>query len=615
MTLTIGIDLGTTNSCVATLEHGHPSVLSNAEGGRTTPSVVAFLDDNERLVGASARRQAVVNPEKTITSIKRFMGRKLAEVAAEEQIVPYRLVSGVSDAVRVLIEQEELSPEQISALILAKLKLDAESYLGAPVTGAVITVPAYFNDAQRQATKDAAAIAGLEVLRLVNEPTAAALAYGFGDNKEKTILVFDLGGGTFDVSVLEIGDGVFEVQATKGDNHLGGDDFDKVLVDWLVDNFKTEKGIDIAKDSSALQRLYEAAEKAKIELSSAPKTHISLPYIASSDQGPEHLEVSVTRSEFSDLAKPLIARLRTPVSEVVRDAGLTMSSIDEILLVGGMSRMPAVHELIKELTGKDPQRGINPDEAVAMGAAIQAGVLAGEVDDVLLLDVTPLSLGIETKGGITTKLIDANTTIPIRVVETFTTADDNQPSVEVHVVQGEREMAVDNRSLGHLQLMGVPPALAGIPQIEVTFDLDANGILSVSAIDLGTQEKQETKIEASTGLEDYDIQKMKAEAERYADQDRQARLLAERRNEAAALRDQAKRVLMRFVNRLEDDEENEIEGAISDLEKTISDPTATLKELTISQENLAQAVQSFSERLYDQEDEDDDLTPSEAWSD
>jgi molecular chaperone DnaK len=599
----IGIDLGTTNSCVATLEHGHPSVLSNAEGGRTTPSVVAFLDEGDRLVGAAARRQAVINPERTITSIKRFMGRKLDEVTDERRTVPYHLIAGANDAVRIVLAQEELSPEQISALILAKLKTDAEAYLGQVIDAAVITVPAYFNDAQRQATKDAAAIAGLEVLRLVNEPTAAALAYGFADEAERTVLVFDLGGGTFDVSVLDIGDGVFEVRATKGDNHLGGDDFDQAIVDWLVEGFRNDKGVDLTDDTGALQRLYEAAEKAKIELSSAPRTQISLPFITTSGSGPEHLERTLNRSELAQMVKPLLERCIAPVRQAVHDAELSMNDIDEVLLVGGMTRMPALQDLVRELTGKEPQRGVNPDEAVALGAAIQAGVLVGEVDDVLLLDVTPLSLGIETKGGIATRLIDANTTIPARVTETFTTAEDNQPSVEVHVVQGEREMAADNRSLGRLQLMGIPPAQAGVPQVEVTFDLDANGILQVAAVDLGTGETQETRIEASTGLGDYDIQRMKAEAEAFRESDRQARTLAERRNEAAALREQAERVLHRFFGRLSEAEQDNIEAAVAALDHAIASQESDLADLAEAQDALAAAVQAFSQRLYADEQE------------
>lgn len=593
----IGIDLGTTNSCVASLEGGQPTVLPSAEGGRTTPSVVAFSDE-DRLVGTIAKRQAVTNPEKTVYSIKRFMGRKVSEVEQEQSIVPYKLVAGDSDAVRVMIDDQQLAPEEISALVLSKLKHDAEAYLGDSVDKAVVTVPAYFNDAQRQATKNACEVAGLEVLRLVNEPTAAALAYGLGQEGEQKILVFDLGGGTFDVSVLEMGEGVFEVLATKGDNHLGGDDFDKMIVDWLVAGFQTEKGIDLSADAAALQRLYEAAEKAKIELSSAPKTQISLPFISASQSGPEHLEVNLERSQLDDLCADLVERLVEPTIQALKDAELTAADIDHILLVGGMTRMPAVQNKVRELTGKDPHHGVNPDEAVALGAAIQAGVLGGEVDDVLLLDVTPLSLGIETKGGITTQLIIANTTIPARQTETFTTAEDNQPSVEIHIVQGEREMAIDNRSLGRLQLLGIPPAQAGVPQIEVTFDIDADGILSVSARDLGTGVSQEMRLESSTGLSRDEIDKMREDAKSHADTDRAQRRIAEQRNAVASLKSQAERALRQYGDRITPDERASVEQALKGLDDVLSAPRADLADLEDAQEALASAIGRFSERLY-----------------
>src|SRR5215211_3022098 len=485
---TIGIDLGTTNSAMAVLEGGEPTVLENAEGGRTTPSVVAFTEGGERLVGTVAKRQAVTNPENTIFSIKRFMGRKEAEVKEEETIVPYKVVAGPNDDVRVEARGKQYSPPEISAMILQKLKADAEQKLGETVDAAVITVPAYFNDDQRQATKDAGKIAGLDVKRIINEPTAASLAYGLEKEADQTILVFDLGGGTFDVSVLEIGDGVFEVKSTSGDNHLGGDNWDKAIVEWIVAEFKKDQGVDLSTDKNSLQRLYEAAEKAKIELSTTQETQINLPFITATDAGPKHLDLKLSRAKLNELTADLLERVVSPVKQALSDAG--GSQIDHVVLVGGMTRMPAVQEKVKDLTGKDPHQGVNPDEVVAVGAAIQAGVLAGDVKDVLLLDVTPLTLGIETKGGVMTKLIERNTTIPTKKSEVFSTAEDNQPSVEVHVLQGEREMAYNNKSLGKFQLTGIPPAPRGVPQIEVTFDIDANGILNVSAKDLGTSKEQ-----------------------------------------------------------------------------------------------------------------------------
>src|SRR3954449_12147208 len=498
MAKTIGIDLGTTNSCMAVLEGGEPTVIENAEGGRTTPSVVAFTQGGERLVGTVAKRQAVTNPTNTVFSIKRFMGRKEAEVREEEAIVPYDVISGSGGDARVEAGGKQYSPPEISAMILQKLKADAEAKLGESVDSAVITGPAYFNDDQRQATKDAGKIAGLEVKRIINEPTAAALAYGLDkETADQKILVFDLGGGTFDVSILEIGDGVFEVKATAGDNHLGGDNWDAAIVEWLVAEFKRDQGVDLSQDKNSLQRLYEAAEKAKIELSTTQETQINLPFITATDAGPKHLDIKLTRAKLTELTSDLLERVVGPVKQALADAG---SEVEHVVLVGGMTRMPAVQEKVKELTGKDPHKGVNPDEVVAIGAAIQAGVLAGDVKDVLLLDVTPLTLGIETKGGVMTKLIERNTTIPTRKSEIFSTADDNQPSVEIHVLQGEREFAQDNKTLGRFILDGIPPAPRGIPQIEVTFDIDANGILDVRAKDRATGKEQQVRITASSML-------------------------------------------------------------------------------------------------------------------
>ena len=594
----IGIDLGTTNSVVAVMEGGEPVVIPSAEGGRTTPSVVAFTRDGERLVGQVARRQAITNPENTIFSIKRFMGRKSSEVSEERKLVPYDVTSDARNRVQVSIPNagKTFNPPEISALILQKMKQTAEDYLGQKVSQAVITVPAYFNDAQRQATKDAGKIAGLEVLRIINEPTAAALAYGLDKKKDEKIAVFDLGGGTYDISILELGDGVFEVKATNGDTHLGGDDIDQVIIDWLVTEFKKEQGIDLSRDSMALQRLKEAAEKAKMELSSTMQSDINLPFITATQEGPKHLNYSLTRARFEQLADSLLQRTIRPMKAALKDAGLTQEDIDEVILVGGSTRIPKIQEIVRKFFGKEPHRGVNPDEVVGVGASIQGGVLAGEVKDVLLLDVIPLSLGIETLGGIMTPLIERNTTIPTRKSEVFSTAQDNQTTVEIHVLQGERKMALDNKTIGKFQLTGIPPAPRGMPQVEVTFDIDANGILNVSAKDRATAKEQKIRIEASSGLSDAEIDRMVRDAELHAREDEERKDKIEARNQLDSLVYQVEKDIGEWGDKVSEGTRGRLDDALSKARDALKGED--LANLNSARDELMQAFSAAGQEMY-----------------
>ena len=597
MSKILGIDLGTTNSAMAVMEGSEPEILVNAEGDRTTPSVEGFRKDGERVVGKAAKNQAVTNPENTVSSVKRFIGRSFDETPEERKTVSYKLQKGKDGRAVVDIDGKDYTPEEISAMVLQKLKNDAEKQLGAPVTQAVITVPAYFNDAQRQATKDAGKIAGLEVLRIINEPTAAALAYGLDKtNKDEKILVFDLGGGTFDVSILELGDGVFEVAATAGDNHLGGDDWDQRIIDWLADKFKADNGIDLRQDKMALQRLKEAAEKAKMELSSTTQANINLPFITADASGPKHLDYTLTRAEFERITKDLLDRCKKPVEQALKDAGLKAGDIDEVILVGGSTRMPAVQDLVKKLTGKEPNMSVNPDEVVAMGAAVQGGVLAGDVEGILLLDVTPLSLGVETMGGVMTKMIDRNTTIPTRKTEIYSTAADNQASVEVHVLQGERQMAHDNKTLGKFQLTGIPAARRGVPQIEVTFDIDANGIVNVSAKDLGTGKQQQITISGSTALNDDEVERMVKDAELHAEEDKKRKEEVEVRNNADALVNATEQTLAEVGDKAPSDVKTQAEEAIAEAKSALEG--SDLDAIKAATEKMQQAGYKLAEVVY-----------------
>ena len=596
----IGIDLGTTNSCVAVMEGNEPTVIANSEGDRTTPSVVAFKG-SDRLVGKPAKNQMVTNPENTIYSIKRFMGRKFHEVTEETRMVPYKVTSGAGDEIKIDVDGKLYSPQEISAIVLQKMKKTAEDFLGEEVTEAVITVPAYFNDAQRQATKDAGKIAGLEVKRIVNEPTAAALAYGFGkdSSKEEKIAVYDFGGGTFDISILELGDGVFEVKSTNGDTHLGGDNIDQVIIEWLVADFKKQYGIDLSQDKMALQRLKEASEQAKIVLSSSTSTTINLPFITADATGPKHLQQELTRAKFEQMIEPLVEKTKVPCMNALRDAGLSASDIDEVVLVGGSTRIPMVQEAVKKLFGKEPHKGVNPDEVVAVGASIQGGILKGDVKDVLLLDVTPLSLGIETLGGVTTKLIERNTTIPTRKSQIFSTASDGQTAVSIHVLQGERELASQNRTLGMFNLEGIAPAPRGVPQSEVTFDIDANGIVHVSAKDLGTGKEQKIRIESSSGLSEADIEKMVKEAEAHAEDDKKAREAIEAKNNAETLCYSTEKALKEYGDKISSSEKADIEAAIKDLRDTIASSNASAEEIKGKTEKLQQVSMQLGQKVYE----------------
>ena len=597
MSKIIGIDLGTTNSCVSVMEGNEPVVIPNAEGKRTTPSVIAFVEGGEIKVGDPAKRQAVTNPTKTIASIKRFMGNKFSESKNDLGVVAYKLVKGDNDTPRVDIDGRLYSPQELSAMTLQKMKKTAEDYLGQDVTEAVITVPAYFNDSQRQATKEAGEIAGLKVQRIINEPTAAALAYGLDKGgSDKKIAVYDLGGGTFDISILELGDGVFEVLSTNGDTHLGGDDFDQVIIDFLAETFKKDESIDLRKDPMALQRLKEAAEKAKIELSSSAQTEINLPYVTATDSGPKHLVTTLSRSNFEQLADDLVKRSMSPVKKALNDANLSTSDIDEVILVGGSTRIPIIQQEVEKFFGKKPSKGVNPDEVVAVGAAIQGGVLTGDVKDVLLLDVTPLSLGIETMGGVMTKLIESNTTIPTKKSQVFSTAADNQPSVEIHVLQGERSMSSDNKTIGRFHLDGIPPAQRGTPQIEVTFDIDANGIIKVSALDKATNKSQDIRIEASSGLTEEEIEKMKKEAEANADADKKVKEEAEKFNSADQMIFQTEKQLKEFGDKLSDDKKAPIESALVELKK--AHESKNLEDIDKSLETINEAWKNASEEMY-----------------
>ena len=624
----IGIDLGTTNSVVAVMEGGEPVVIPNSEGGRTTPSVVAFTNEKERLVGQVARRQAITNPENTIFSIKRFMGRKGSEVTEEQKLVPYTVSTDSKGLVEVTIPNgdKSLSPPEISAMILQKMRQTAEDYLGTKVDQAVITVPAYFNDAQRQATKDAGKIAGLEVLRIINEPTAAALAYGLDKEADEKIAVFDLGGGTYDISILELGDGVFEVKSTNGDTHLGGDDFDQRIIDWLVAEFKKDQGVDLSEDAMALQRLKEAAEKAKMELSSTQQTDINLPFITATQDGPKHMNYSMSRAKFEQLAEDLIQRTMPPMEKALKDAGLEASEIDQVILVGGSTRIPKIQEIVETFFGKEPHKGVNPDEVVGLGACIQGGVLAGDVTDVLLLDVTPLSLGIETLGSVMTALIPRNTTIPTEKTEVFSTAEDNQTVVEIHVLQGERKMALDNKTIGKFQLTGIPPAPRGMPQIQVTFDIDANGILNVSAKDNATGKEQKIRIESSSGLSDSEIDKMVQDAEAHATEDEEKREQVDARNQLDSLVYQAEKDSAEWEYKVCVESKQNLTEALDSAKTILSDHEAGAEDLNASRDNLMQAFSAAGQEMYqaqaasdeeggetpeDQEESDDDVVEAD----